>query len=673
MAGLLAKPDRWSFTMPGKIWVDQSWLTHLMYYLSYSELHDLGPVLLKALLLALCLVVLYFRCRSLGAGLESSLAAIVLGTLALAPVLEIRAENFGVLYFLVFAASLCAPDTWGRWRQAACLAVMALWCNSHGSFMLGFALLGLRVLVEPLSKSKLLAYLVPRWTFRTEKDPALSSDNQSGVPSSRVEYVDDSDVSGWLTTWLLSIAIMAFLNPYGPANFMMPFHQLSASRMTSQSADWIPLLNWDQLWSHGLFRPLDVKPFLFLIAFSGALAAAALTSGRIRETLGRRLTNKSLPAALIEVIIPLTLLIMAFRFRRMILFAAPALVPLVAVLIQAHLDALAKRLQDRGSLGRARTLQFLAAGVLTGCLLFLGDQFLAKTVVPYMPSNPMRHDRLVISQLMSFDAYDMGAAQFMKDNGIRGRVLCTWTAAAFLLFSDPEIKVFMDARDQSFYSDQVIGSYFSIMHSRPQDMPRTLKILDSHQVSLALLATNAADFDLATRLMETRQWACIYKDDEFLLLARSASEIFGPMFRSLSLRGLRYRSDDKRLVSEAVMSQFFSGKMPPELLVRLQDYVRRKPDPALYSLITVALNGRSPCLSSETRTFLTSELGRLTGMDYMVPAGATTVVRSLMLVAGLLEGDAIGCHSGNNAKTYTKLRLRAAKIQAELENEYRGY
>jgi len=33
--------------MPGKIWVDQSWLTHLIYYLSYSMLDDLGPVLLK--------------------------------------------------------------------------------------------------------------------------------------------------------------------------------------------------------------------------------------------------------------------------------------------------------------------------------------------------------------------------------------------------------------------------------------------------------------------------------------------------------------------------------------------------------------------------------------------------------------------------------------------------
>ncbi len=673
MAGLLAKPDQWSFTMPGKIWVDQSWLAHLIYYLSYLGLHDLGPVLLKALLLTLCLVILYFRCRSLGAGLESSLAALVLGTLALAPFLEIRAEDFGLLYFLAIVATLCAPITWGRWRQIGCLVILALWCNSHGSFMLGFALLGLRLLVELLFKSKLPAYLTLRWISGPNKNLALSSENHSGMPASLVEYTDKGDVSGWVTTFLLAVPIMAFVNPYGPANIMMPFHQLSASRMTSQSVDWMPLLNWNQLWLHGFLQPLDVKPFLFLLAFSAVLAAAVLTFRGARETLVRRLAGKLLSGTLMEFLVPLTLLIMAFRFRRMILFAAPALVPSVAVLIQVHLDALAKMPGDKGGSDRAHTYQFIAAGLVTGCLFFLGDQFLAKTVVPYMPSNPMRPDRPVVSQLMSFDAYDMGVARFMKDNGIRGRILSSWTAAAFLLFNDPEMKVFMDARDQSFYSDRVIASYFSIMHSRPQDIPGTLEILDSHQVSYALLATNAADFDLATRLMETRQWACIYKDAEFLLLTRSNSERFGPMFRSLSLKGLQYRSDDKRLVSEAVMSQFFSGTVSPELLIRLQNYVRRHPDPSLYSLITLALNGKSPCLSWEARSFLTSELSHLTEMDYMVPAGATTVVRSMMLVAGLLEGDDIRCHSGHNAQTYGRLRQQAAKIQAALENEYRGY
>lgn len=133
MAGLLTKPDQWSFTMPGKIWVDQSWLTHLIYYLSYSMMDDLGPVLLKALLLTLCLMVLYLQCRGRGAGMEATVTALIISTLALAPFLQIRAENFGLLYFLLFAGFLSAPASWGRWRQAACLAILAVWCNSHGT------------------------------------------------------------------------------------------------------------------------------------------------------------------------------------------------------------------------------------------------------------------------------------------------------------------------------------------------------------------------------------------------------------------------------------------------------------------------------------------------------------------------------------------------------------
>jgi hypothetical protein len=673
LAGLLGKPDQWSFTMPGKIWVDQSWLTHLIYYLSYSMLEELGPVLLKGLLLALCLVVLCLRCRSLGAGLDATVTALVLGTLALAPFLQIRAENFGVLYFLVFASLLTAPASWGRWRLVGCLVILAVWSNSHGSFLLGLVLLGLRVVVEILCSSKSLAALIRRYSFQANRLLAQQNGNPTGIPPSNIEGTHKLDVLGWLVTWVVSVAIVALFNPYGPANALLPFRQLSASRMTSQSADWIPLLDRNQFWQHGFLQPLDVTPFLLLLAITGGLVAAALVSNGIREKLGRRFTGKMRPEVLMEVLIPLLLLVMAFRFRRMILFAAPALVPAAAVLLQVNLDALTGRFDREGRSGRIRIMRLIAGGALTVCLLVMGEQFSIKTVVPYMPSNPVRHDRPVTSQLMSFDAYALDVVRFMKDNGIKGRMLTSWTAGAFLLFSDPKIKVFMDARDQSFYSDEIIELYFSIMNSRREDIPRTLEVLDRYQVSYAVLATNVGDFDLATLLMETRKWACIYKDDEFLLLARSDSEKIGPSSRSLTLNTLQYRSDDTRLLSEAVRSQFMTGKVPPELLTWLQDYCRHHPDPDLYSLITLAINGKSPCLCPEARSFLMSEVQRLAGMDYMVAAGATSIVKSLIIVAGILEGDELRCHAGTNAQTYSRLRKGAARIYAELEAKYRGY
>ena len=323
LAGLLGKPDQWSFTMPGKIWVDQSWLTHLIYYLSYSMLEDLGPVLLKGLLLTLCLVVLYLRCRSQGAGVEATVTVLVLGTLALAPFLEIRAENFGVLYFLVFAGLLTTPASWGRWRQAGCLAILAVWCNSHGSFLLGLVLLGLRVVVEILCSSKSLAALLRSYSFQANTSTALPNGSKASMPPSNIEDAHEFDVLGWLVTWVVSVAIVVFFNPYGPANALLPFRQLSASQMTSQSADWIPLLDWNQFWQHGFLQPLDVTPFLLLLVITVGLVAAALVSGGIREMLDRRFAGELRPEVLMEVLIPLLLLVMAFRFRRMILFAAP--------------------------------------------------------------------------------------------------------------------------------------------------------------------------------------------------------------------------------------------------------------------------------------------------------------------------------------------------------------
>jgi len=274
---------------------------------------------------------------------------------------------------------------------------------------------------------------------------------------------------------------------------------------------------------------------------------------------------------------------------------------------------------------------------------------------------------------MSFDTYNMDMAGFVRDNNIQGHMLTSWTAAAFLRFNNPNIKVFMDARDQSFYSDEVIRDYFSVMHSERADLPRALDILDRYNVSLIALATTPQDFRLAALLMETRKWACIYKDDEFLLLVRSDSERFGPLLRNSNLDSLRYPSPDVKLTSEAVMAQFFHGSVRPDLIDRLIDYVRRRPSPDEYILITLAMNGNAQCLNPGTRAFLSAEAQRLAVMDYMAPAGAITVLRSLIKVADILANDQATCLPSREGPEWTNLRDRAAAIYHELEQKYRGH
>lgn len=656
--GLLGKPDQWSFTMKDSIWVDQSWLSHLFYYGSYTVLEEFGPVLLKGLLLTALLVVLFTRCRGIGVGLDGSLAAVALGTLSLAPFLQIRAENFGLLYFLLFTMFVVGPATWGKWRHLGCLAVLVGWANSHGSFMLGVALLGLRFLVT-------LACLL-RPAYARQDGRLAATDRPASEPDRR-------DALAWLMTFLAAFGVVGLLNPYGLSNLAMPFRQLSASPMTGQSADWVSLLNWDQIWLRSFLQPLDVRPYLFFVAVTLVLAVLAAVDGRVRRAFQRLFPGKGNPEIIMEGLIPLVLFIMVIRFRRMILFAGPALVPMAAALIQANVAAIGSYVNEKQDEGLRWRLPLMGALLLSICAAVLAQQFYEKTVRPYAPGNPMRYDRPLISQLMSFDTYNMGVARFMKDNNIDGRMLTSWTAAAFLRFNDPHVQVFMDARDQSFYSDDIIKNYFSVMNSKEEDMPRTLEVLDRYGVSVIVLATTPHDFRLATLLMETRKWVCIYKDDEFLLLVRADAERFAPMLRASELDGLRYPLPDVRLTSEAVLSQFSTGTMRPELLKRLVEYVHRHPSPDEYILITLAMNGNASCLNSETRAFLSAEAQRLAAMDFMVPAGALKVVKSLINVTGILANDQAACRPPGDGPQWATIRDRAGRIYQELEQKYRGY
>ena len=125
--GLLGKPDLWSFNTRGTVWVDQSWLSHLVYYLSYRALGELGPVLLKGVLLILCVIVLYAHCRGQGWSKEAASGRSDAGSISLAPFLQIRAENFGLFWFVCFMVILHPAGSYGRSRDLGVFAVVVVW------------------------------------------------------------------------------------------------------------------------------------------------------------------------------------------------------------------------------------------------------------------------------------------------------------------------------------------------------------------------------------------------------------------------------------------------------------------------------------------------------------------------------------------------------------------
>jgi len=662
LSGKLAQPDTWSFTTGGSIWVDQGWLSHTFLYLSHRALGDLGPVLCSLILLVACLTILYFRSRSLGVSREISVLALTIGTLSVAPFLQIRAENFGLLCFVLTTTLLTAPRSWGLVRYVGTMLVLLLWSNSHGSFVVGWALVGLRLFVEILG----------RFNFVRQSRFLSWKEEPHGGPADPGRF----EVWGWGLTLAVGIFTAALVNPFGWANLLMPYRQLTAGTVTGRSADWLPLLDWRSLVETGFFHPFDVRPFLFSILIVLVLVAAlfgASRAGSARPSLFIGLTGGSRSDLIMVILIPLVMIPLCFRFRRIVLFAGISLIPLLALLLQSWTTAIVNRDPTPGRRNHLRVLSFVASCFWLG---FVGWVFVGSTLLLYLPSNPTRPDRPLAGLLMSYDPYRMGIVDFMKKNGISGRLFTSWTIADLLLFHVPKVRVFMDCRDQSAYSDDVIKTYFAILNTdgtTPGYLRGSLAVLKRLRVSAIVLQTNPRDYDLATLLMSTRKWACIYKDDKAFLLVPTDSERFASFLGTGRLPPLWYPDQRTRVVSGAFLADFMTGKIPPDIIENLKTVVRNRPDPDAYGLLYMAGREASGCVSGSMKTYLRSEVSRLSAIDPLTPGIGRAVLQSLIRILSLLRMDEKLCSPGERTDDYRVLLNASEEKLRQLERKYLGY
>jgi hypothetical protein len=618
VAGRLAEPDTWSYTTAGEVWVNQGWLSHLFLYLTYSLLGNFGAVLTKGILFLVCLGILFFRCRRMGIAPEVAIFALTIGTLAIAPYLQIRAENFGLVCFLLMTTLLTWRTT-SVWTSCiGALAVLWLWSNVHGSFVLAFPLIGLKLLVQ---------------TFTT-----------SGEISRRTRAI-----LPWFATLLAGLAVAAFGNPFGPANLLMPFRQLSARSITDRSADWLPLLDWSSLWETSRFHPLDAGPFILAVLGLISLVIAHVVIVRVRskntafvsETLKHPRVD-----VLMEALIPLMMIPPSFLFRRILLFAGISMIPLLALLIQSVLRGSTRGDVRAGKARPSNHKRYLLSVATVAWVAGIGWIFYATTVVPFLPWNPMIRSRPLIQQLTSFDFYPARVISFMKSNHISGRLFTSWVISDVLLFHVPDVKVFMDCRDQSAYSDSVIKTFFSIVNTKgdnPKSVAETMKLLDSYKVSAIVLETSPRDLGLAVTLMKTREWGCIFYDDDAIILFRADDPEYGPTISAGRLPEFTYPDAETRSVTEGMLSFFMTGAISQSERSTLESIVKDRQDPNVYGLLFLAGIDRSGCLNAPTKSYMLAELGSLVRIHQARANRTADMLECVVRIASLLEADIKKC------------------------------
>jgi hypothetical protein len=196
--------DPFSFSAPGTHWVVQSWLAELLYAVVVRVTSPFGIRVVVGLT-GVAIAVLAFR---LALRLtQNRVRAALLTALALASLDTLWSERpliFGILALVVLVWVVEVPDSWVGRRPVLAIPVLVwCWANVHGTFVLGFAYLGLHLLGRWLDGHR-------PWEGRERR----------------------------LLTGTAVAAVAVFLNPYGVSLVTFPTVLLSRADIFRHIVEW---------------------------------------------------------------------------------------------------------------------------------------------------------------------------------------------------------------------------------------------------------------------------------------------------------------------------------------------------------------------------------------------------------------------------------------------------
>jgi len=394
--------------------------------------------------------------------------------------------------------------------------------------------------------------------------------------------------------------------------------------------DNLPLIHPTATLETDFYQPNSVLPFLALLGLLGSLAMSLkMTASRVEGfSLFRRKSAAS--DAFMEVAALFILIPIVFKWRRLIVLAAPGMVPVLALLMQVQWEVLRARFTRLNEFSRDRSFSAVCAGASLLVLGVVAGFSFKSAVIPYLPNNPtslLRTNPPLINRVMSYNLVWADALEFLEKNEVKGRGLASLQLADYLLLHLTDIQVFMDLRAQAAYSPENFRDFYRIFATVPGSADKAIELLDRYNVAFAVIDC-VKGRKVATALMETGRWGCVYMDRWVIVLARADSGRFAGAVQSATLDQLWFKDDYTRVVSQATLSLFMKGEVGHELLNHLKAAVGEYPDPEVYSLIVMAMTGRTSRLTDSVKAYLWEELDRLSKRNYMAPGGVRDILES---------------------------------------------
>lgn len=245
--GALLRSDPFSLTRLGQPWIYPGWASQLLMVQIFRAAGLPGLNLLTA---AAVVVAFGFVWRATEAPPLLKAFVFVLGATVSGVFWSARPQILSFAMTGVFFWALRRARRSGPRALWLPVALMAVWANLHGGFVIGWILLGIE-----LVSSSLDSYL-PEWLRLTDPEPSAVRPAQWGLA-------------------LLLGALAVSLNPAGPQLLAYPFRTVSIST----------LQNYIQEWQSPDFHQLELQPFLWMLLLTGGALALSPKRPYWRELL----------------------------------------------------------------------------------------------------------------------------------------------------------------------------------------------------------------------------------------------------------------------------------------------------------------------------------------------------------------------------------------------------
>ena len=464
-------PDwpQWKKNFAAKIhptgWVNQNWLTHIIFYwlthespvadaetLSFNSL-----VYGKALIYILVVACVFYTARVLGVNPALSALFACFAMFVGRSFIDIRPAGFSNLMVIVFFLILAISTYRNILYLWLIVPLTVLWCNLHGGYIYVFIML--------------IGFLGLH--FFTSFFP------------NKFVSIGKKGIYHTIAVGIVTFIATVIFNPFHLTNFTHTFiiSFSEHAEMWRQVNEWKPAFDWANPVGTAIpFLVMYIMAWLAIIIWAAVLLLTKRTLPQPKKRKNSDTDQYQWPKIDIALIAIAALTIyMALRSRRFIPIAGYIACPVIAMFIYQTIRVISatKNFHLKNKLAVSpmpKQLQrsFIVAGALA--VVFFGTWWGLKFKRVYLDVWPT-DERLnsVFMRMTASNVKPFDAMQFIRENKMSGKMFNYWTEGGFIGYGqDPDpntgktpLQLFMDGRAQAAYEHEIYSLWSHIMSGGP--------------------------------------------------------------------------------------------------------------------------------------------------------------------------------------------------------------